>query len=102
MPFFVSSSIDYHHVKKIEASTHGNGVLRITLHGDPDVSGFQFNSSEIIVFLDDRELVNRLITGINGPHGIGATALKWIVENPNAHPANMVTVAKDALKDISI
>lgn len=60
----ISTSANYHWVKTVSASTHGNGVLKLTFRGDRD-SNCQFNESEINVFTDNEELTARLIAAIN-------------------------------------
>lgn len=62
----ISTGAHYHWVKKIVASTHGDGVLRLTLKGDPAAAEMQFNEAEITVFTDDIEMTERLIWAING------------------------------------
>jgi uncharacterized protein YejL (UPF0352 family) len=60
----ISTSV-CHWVKKIVASTNGDGVLRLTLEGDQSVSDHSFNQAEIIIFTDDVEYTDRLIEAIN-------------------------------------
>ncbi|MCK1430869.1 hypothetical protein [Bradyrhizobium sp. 87] len=62
----ISTGAHYHWVKAIEASTHGGGALKLTLHGGADEDFQQFNQAEITVFTDDADLVERLIAAING------------------------------------
>jgi hypothetical protein len=62
----VSTCAHYHWVKSISASTHGNGALKLTLHGENDENFQQFNQAEVTVFLDDEALADRLIAAING------------------------------------
>lgn len=66
MSYRISTNAHYHWVKKITASTYGNGALKITLHGEPDASEIQFNEAEITIFTDDVDLTDRLIKAING------------------------------------
>lgn len=66
MALMISSGAHYHHVRSITASTHGNGALTLTLHGDADASPEQFNDAEVTVFTDDVDLTARLIAAING------------------------------------
>lgn len=66
----IASGASYHWVKKIVASTNGNGVLKLTLEGDQSVSDCSFNQAEILIFTDDFDLTERLIKAIN----IAATA----------------------------
>jgi hypothetical protein len=66
MPYMVTSSANYHWVERVEAVTNTNGVLKLSLHGNPDVSGEQFNMSEVTIFIDDQSLVDRLVAAING------------------------------------
>lgn len=63
--YLVSTSANYHWVRKIVASTNGAGVLKLTLEGDQSVSECSFNQAEILVFLDDFRLTDRLIEAIN-------------------------------------
>lgn len=62
----IMSGTNYHYVKNMVADTNGNGVLKLTLNGDPEVSHCQFNRAEVLIFLDNEELVMRLIEAING------------------------------------
>lgn len=62
----ISTGAHYHWVKKIVASTHGAGALKLTLRGDPTVTEHQFNEAEITIFTDDVDLTERLIEAING------------------------------------
>lgn len=62
----IVTSTNYHWVKKIVASTYGDGALKLTMHGDPKANEWQSNIAEINVFTDDVELTERLITAING------------------------------------
>lgn len=66
MAYQISTSANYHWVKKITAATHGDGVLKLTLHGDRDAHSCQFNEVDINVFTDDVEMTDRLIEAING------------------------------------
>lgn len=66
MALMVSTGAHYHWVKSIEASTYGNGALKLTLHGEPDDSFQQFNAAEITIFTDDEDLTARLVAAING------------------------------------
>lgn len=66
MALMISTGAHYHHVRSISACTHGDGVLKLTLHGDSDASDTQFNDAEITVFTDDVALTERLIKAING------------------------------------
>lgn len=63
---FISTGVHYHGVEQIVASTHGGGVLRLTLKGDPAVSEMQFNEAEITIFTDNAAMTDRLIKAING------------------------------------
>jgi hypothetical protein len=65
MAYLISTGIHYHWIRKITASTHGNGALKLTLHGDSDASDCQFNEAEITVFTEDVAMVERLIEAIN-------------------------------------
>lgn len=65
MAYLIAAGAHYHWVRKITASTHGNGVLKLTLHGDADALDEQFNQVEVTVFTDDVEMVDRLIAAIN-------------------------------------
>lgn len=66
MALMISTTANYHWVKKISAHTHGGGALTLTLHGDCEADSCQFNQSEIVVFTDDVALTERLIAAING------------------------------------
>jgi DNA-binding protein YbaB len=61
----ISTSAHYHWVKKIVASTNGDGVLKLTIEGDQSVSNRSFNQAEILIFTDDVALTERLIKAIN-------------------------------------
>lgn len=63
--YIISTGAHYHWVRKITASTHGDGVLRLTLHGDRDANDLQFNEAEITIFTDDVDLTERLIKAIS-------------------------------------
>ena len=65
MSFTISTTANYHWVRKIIASTHGNGVLKLTLLGEQDPESVQFNTVEINVFTDDVEMTEHLISAIN-------------------------------------
>lgn len=62
----ISTGAHYHWVKTISASTYGNGVLKLELHGARDAKADQFNMAEITVFTDDVALTERLVEAING------------------------------------
>jgi D-lyxose ketol-isomerase len=66
MALTIATGAHYHWVKSISAMTHGNGALKITLHGERDETSQQFNEAEITVFTDDVALTERLIAAING------------------------------------
>jgi DNA-binding protein YbaB len=66
MALMISTSANYHWVKAISASTHGDGALKLTFHGDRGANSCQFNEAEVTVFTDDVELTARLIAAING------------------------------------
>lgn len=74
MALFVSSCAYYHYVTRITARTNGDAVLTLTLKGDPSQSDIQFNSAEISLFMDDKDLVDRLIAAINGVEPAAASA----------------------------
>lgn len=63
--YIISTGAHYHWVKKIVASTHGDGALKLTLKGDPEAAELQFNEAEITIFTDDVDLTARLIKAIN-------------------------------------
>jgi hypothetical protein len=65
MAYMISTSANYHWVKTISASTYGDGVLKLTFHGDRAANDAQFNDAEVTVFTDDVELTERLIEAIN-------------------------------------
>jgi len=65
MAYMVSTCAHYHWVKKVTASTHGNGALKLTLHGETDASDVQFNEADITIFTDDIALTARLVEAIN-------------------------------------
>jgi hypothetical protein len=66
MAFMVSSGSNYHYVRRISAESNTDGVLKLVLHGDEDVSDIQFNYAEVLIFTDDQAMVDRLIAAING------------------------------------
>lgn len=66
MGYLISAGASYHWVRQISASTHGDGVLKLTLHGDRDASEIQFNRAEVLIFTDDVEMTSRMVAAING------------------------------------
>jgi D-lyxose ketol-isomerase len=68
MTTWIATGAHYHHVKRITAGTHGNGVLKLELWGAKD-SDSQFNMAEITLFTDDEALTDRLVAAINQPEG---------------------------------
>jgi hypothetical protein len=64
----ISTSTNYHWVRKIAASSYDGLALKLTIGGNPDASDCQSNEAEINLFFEDdcRELVERLIAAING------------------------------------
>jgi hypothetical protein len=66
MALFVSSCSYYHHVTGITARSSGNNDLALTFNGDPSQSDIQRNSAEIVLFMEDEDLIARLIDAING------------------------------------
>ena len=66
MALMISTGAHYHWVKRITASTYGQGALKLTLHGEQDEGFQQFNDAEITVFTDDVALTERLVAAING------------------------------------
>ena len=65
MSYRISTCANYHWVKRIEAATHGNGALKLILWGGGDTD-LQFDQAEITVFMDDQQLVDRIVAAING------------------------------------
>lgn len=65
MAYLISTGSHYHWVREITASTHGNGALKLTLHGDRDASDCQFNEAEVTIFTEDAAMVDRMIEAIN-------------------------------------
>jgi hypothetical protein len=61
----ISTSASFHWVKKVTAETNSDGVLKLIVHGDPDVSDCQFNQAEILIFTEDAAMVDRLVKAIN-------------------------------------
>jgi hypothetical protein len=59
----IYTTANYHWVKTISASTHGDDVITLTLRGS-EVSNC-LNEAEIKIFTDDRALVARLVKAIN-------------------------------------
>ena len=72
MALFVSSHVYYHHVTRITARTSGDAALTLTFKGDP--FEIQSNSVEVVLFMDDKDLVDRLIAAINGVEPAAASA----------------------------
>ncbi len=66
MAYAISVGAYYHWIKRIEATPPSDGVLKLTLHGDPDATPDQNNSAEILIFMEDQALVDRLVKAING------------------------------------
>lgn len=65
MSYRIATCTNYHWVKRIEAATHGNGALKLILWGGGDTD-LQFDQAEITVFMDDQQLVDRIVAAING------------------------------------
>jgi hypothetical protein len=63
--YMVTTTVNYHWVRRISAHSNTDGVLTIILHGDPNATDEQFNKSELVVFLDDDALTQRLVKAIN-------------------------------------
>ena len=66
MPYMISAGVHFHWVKRISAETNSKGVLKLTVHGDENVTDEQFNTAEIMIFTEDPEMVGRLVAAING------------------------------------
>ncbi len=66
MAYMVSTSANYHWIERMTAATNGGAALKLTLHGNSAVSDEQFNQAEITIFLEDAEMVDRLVEAING------------------------------------
>ena len=65
MAYMVSTGLNLHWVKLIEARAGSEGVLTLTFRGDPSATELQFNMAEVTVFLDDQKLVDALVLAIN-------------------------------------
>lgn len=66
MALMISSSVNYHWVKAVSASSHGGNVLKLTLRGERDALSCQFNEVDINIFMDgNADLTARLIAAIN-------------------------------------
>jgi DNA-binding protein YbaB len=63
--YMVTTTINCHWVRRISAHSNTDGVLTIILHGDPNAVDEQFNKSELVVFLDNEVLTQRLVKAIN-------------------------------------
>jgi hypothetical protein len=74
MTLFVSSCSYYHNVTGITAHSSGGNDLTLTFNGDPLQSDIQRNSTEIVLFMQDQDLVARLIVAINGVEPAAAPA----------------------------
>jgi hypothetical protein len=74
MTLFVSSCAYYHHVTGITAHTNGGAALTLTFNGHPSQSHIQRNAAEIVLFMEDKDLVDRLIVAINGVEPAAAPA----------------------------
>lgn len=64
--YMISAGSSYHWVRRIEASTHGSGVLKLVLHGDDDANDQCFNQAEVLIFTDNIDMTDRLVSAING------------------------------------
>jgi hypothetical protein len=65
MAYMITTGVYFHWVERVAASTNGNGVLKITVHG-AEVTNEQHNMGEITIFTEDQSLVDRLVAAING------------------------------------
>lgn len=63
---FVYSGAYYHYVTGITAHTNGDAALTLTFNGKPSQYHTQHNSAKIVLFMEDKDLVDRLIVAING------------------------------------
>ena len=66
MAYMISTTLNVHWATRIEASSGTEGTLKLTIHGDPAASTEQYNIAEVTIFTEDKALVERLITAING------------------------------------
>ena len=64
--YMISTEVSFHWVRRITARMGSEGVLRLTFHGDENVTDEQFNTAEIMIFTEDPEMVGRLVAAING------------------------------------
>jgi hypothetical protein len=65
MSYTISASASYHWIVAIEARPSSEGVLKLILKG-ADFMPDQNNDAEIVIFLDNQPLVDRLVEAING------------------------------------
>lgn len=71
----ITSSTSFFYVKSIEADRHDykDAPLRLNLWGS-GASDTQFDRAEIIIFIDNDDLADRLIAAINGAANLAQTA----------------------------
>ena len=65
MAYMVSTALSIHWVKRIEARSNTEGTITLAFYGDAEASAEQHNMAEVVVFMDDHGLVERLMTAIN-------------------------------------
>lgn len=63
----ITTSANYHWVRKIKAGSYDGLALKLIINGDTDASDCQSNEVEINLFFEeiDRALVGRLVVAIN-------------------------------------
>jgi hypothetical protein len=66
MALMISAGASFHWVESVTAETNTKGALKILVHGAKDASEEQFNQAEILIFIEDHDLVERLVAAING------------------------------------
>ncbi len=65
MGLLLTAGASFHWVKHLSAEHITKGALKIIVHGDPGASEEQFNNAEILFFMDDTALCDRLVAAIN-------------------------------------
>lgn len=61
----ISTTSNYHWVKTISAAHRTHNALTLTFHGDREAGDCQHNEADVTLFMDDADLVDRLVSAIN-------------------------------------
>ena len=90
MSYMISSQSNFHWVRRVSAETNTPGALKLTLHGDEGVNDIQFNSAEVLIFMDDPALVSRLVAAINGVNEPKQPERPKHCRSPDCNPADQI------------